>query len=142
MGLLLFLLQEVPYMIMPFIKLKTNPIMEMQESSKILNSFEKIFGTLSMITMFFIISKGSNNIGLILTISTLLLNYIGWFIYFNGYQKKWVMLLFIVIMPPLYYLSIGIWNNNLLLVLVSIIFLSIHFTHVYSNLKENKHDKT
>ena len=32
-GLLLFVIQEIPYIIMPLIKLKTNPIMNMTESS-------------------------------------------------------------------------------------------------------------
>lgn len=136
-GLLLFLLQEIPYMIMPFIKLKTNPIMEMKESFKVLNMLEKLFGTLSMIIMFFVITKGNNDIGFILMIVFLLLNYIGWFIYFKGYQRNWVMLLFLVIMPPLYYMSIGIWKENIILIIISIIFLVIHFTHVYKNLKED-----
>ncbi len=122
---------------MGFVKLETNPIMEMKESSKILNIFEKLFGSLSMIIMFFIISKGSNNIGLILMILFLLLNYIGWILYFKGYQSKWIMLLFIVMMPPLYYMSIGLWKENIVLIIISIIFLSIHFIHVYKNLKEN-----
>jgi hypothetical protein len=135
-GLLLFLLQEVPYMIMPFIKLKSNPIMEMKESSKVLNMLEKIFGTLSMIILFFVVTKGNNDIGFILMIVFLLLNYIGWFIYFKGYQYNWVMLLFIVMMPPLYYMSIGIWKENIILIIISIVFLFIHFTHVYKNLKE------
>ena len=137
LGLLLFILQEVPYMVMGFIKLETNPIMEMKESSKILNILEKILGSLSMMIMFFIISKGSNNIGLILMLVSLLLNYFGWMIYFKGYQKKWIMLLFIVMMPPLYYMSIGLWKENIVLIIISIIFLFIHFIHVYKNLKEN-----
>lgn len=135
-GFLLFLLQELPYVVMAFIDLKTNPIMEMKESSKLLNILEKIGGSLSMMVMFFILTKETNDIGLILMIITLLLNYIGWFMYLKGYQTKWVMLLFIVMMPPLYYMSIGIWTNNMILVIISIIFLFIHFTHVYKNLKE------
>ena len=32
-GIVLFALQEVPYMVMPLFKLQNNPIMNMQESS-------------------------------------------------------------------------------------------------------------
>lgn len=137
-GTLLLMLQEIPYFIMAFIKLKTNPIMTMKESSKLLNVFEKIFGTLSMFIMFFIVTKSKTiNMGLTISIIILLLNYFGWFLYFKGHQSKWIMLLFIVLLPPLYYLSIGVWRNNMILVITSIIFLIIHFTHVYNNLKEN-----
>ena len=43
-GLGLFLLQEVPYMIMPLISLEANPLMEMQDKSVVLNVIEKSLG--------------------------------------------------------------------------------------------------
>ena len=46
LGLLLFLIQEIPYMVMPLFKLETNPIMNMQESSVFLNTCEKVLGSL------------------------------------------------------------------------------------------------
>ena len=33
LGLVLFTIQEIPYMVMPLFKLKTNPIMNMTETS-------------------------------------------------------------------------------------------------------------
>ena len=42
LGIVLFAIQEIPYMVMPFIKLKSNPIMNMTETSEILNSTEVI----------------------------------------------------------------------------------------------------
>lgn len=33
LGIVLFAMQEIPYMIMPFLKLKSNPIMNMTETS-------------------------------------------------------------------------------------------------------------
>jgi hypothetical protein len=39
LGLILFALQEVPYMVMPMLKLESNPIMNRQESSNIILAF-------------------------------------------------------------------------------------------------------
>lgn len=44
MGLALFALQELPYLVMPFIPLKSNVLMEMQDMSPVLNMMEKILG--------------------------------------------------------------------------------------------------
>lgn len=52
-GVVLFVLQEVPYLIMPLLKLRTNPIMNMQESSVVLNTCEKILGSLCIALMAF-----------------------------------------------------------------------------------------
>lgn len=57
LGLVLFALQEVPYMLMPFLKLKTNPIMNMQESFVFLDVCEKILGSLCVFLMTFVIQK-------------------------------------------------------------------------------------
>ena len=51
-GLVLFLLQEVPYMVMPLFHPETNPIMQMTETSMTLDLCEKILGSLCMITPF------------------------------------------------------------------------------------------
>ncbi len=55
LGLVLFVMQEIPYMIMPLLKLETNPIMNMLESSAVLNTCEKILGSLCVALMTFII---------------------------------------------------------------------------------------
>lgn len=57
LGLVLFALQEVPYMLMPFLKLKTNPIMNMQETFVFLDVCEKILGSLCVFLMTFVIQK-------------------------------------------------------------------------------------
>lgn len=147
-GLLLFAVQEIPYMVMPLFKLQTNPIMNMTESSRILDMFEKILGSLCIAFMIFIVNKNSNlflpadgkeKIFFALSVTVLLLNFIGWGIYFSGRQSVFVMMLFIVIMPPLYYFFIGIWRKNILLTVTAVPFLIIHFIHVLGNLRlENK----
>lgn len=135
-------------MVMPLFKLQTNPIMNMTESSRILDMFEKILGSLCIAFMIFIVNKNSNlflpadgkgKIFFALSIAVLLLNFIGWGIYFGGRQSVFVMMFFIVIMPPLYYFFIGLWRKNILLTVTAVPFLIIHFIHVLGNLRlENK----
>ena len=81
-GLLLFALQEVPYMAMPLFKLESNPVMNMQESSAILDIAEKILGSLCIAIMIFLvqenrdlvsIGKGITKIGFYIMIISLLL---------------------------------------------------------------------
>ena len=55
LGLVLFVIQDIPYMIMPLLKLETNPIMNMQESTVVLNACEKILGSLCIALMTFIV---------------------------------------------------------------------------------------
>lgn len=145
-GLLLFAVQEIPYMVMPLFKLQTNPIMNMTESSRILDMFEKILGSLCIAFMIFIVNKNSNlflpadgkeKIFFALSITVLLLNFIGWGIYFSGRQSVFVMMFFIVIMPPLYYFFIGLWRKNILLTVTAVPFLIIHFIHVLGNLRSD-----
>ena len=57
LGLILFAIQEIPYMIMPLFKLKTNPIMNMTETSPCLDTLEKILGSLCITLMLFIVNK-------------------------------------------------------------------------------------
>lgn len=144
LGLLLFIIQEIPYMIMPLIKLENNPIMNMNESSVILNACEKILGSLCIALMIFVVcdekkifSVGEPRELLFFNISVgvLLLNFFGWFLYFTGHQSILVMMIFIVVLPPLYYVFIGLWRNNIILTVTGCIFLVVHFTHVLGNLK-------
>lgn len=147
-GLLLFAVQEIPYMVMPLLKLQTNPIMDMPESSAVLDAFEKALGSLCIAFMLFIVNKDSNlflpangkeKIFFSLSVAVLLLNFIGWGIYFSGCQSVFVMMFFIVLMPPLYYFFIGLWRKNILLTVTALPFLIVHFIHVLGNLRlENK----
>lgn len=144
LGVALFAVQEIPYMIMPLFKLETNPIMNMKESSVILDMAEKILGSLCIAFMIFIVhnnsklflvADGKEKLFFILTVLVLLLNFIGWAFYFGGHQSVFVMMFFIVLMPPLYYVFIGLWRNNMVLTVTGGIFLIVHFVHVWGNLK-------
>jgi hypothetical protein len=143
LGPLLFVLQEVPYMVMPLFKLESNPIMSMEESSLVFDIAEKILGTLCVAAMTFIVSGRTNTIAAAaderaiygkFVLGLLLLNYAGWGLYFSGHQSVSVIMFFIVMLPPLYYLFIGLWRDNLVLVTVGIAFEIVHFSHVWMNL--------
>ena len=108
-GLVLFAIQEIPYMIMPLLKLESNPIMNMQESSLVLNTCEKILGSLCIALMTFVvcdekkllsIRDGYELLFFGISMGILLLNFFGWFLYFTGHQSIFVMMFFIVMMPP------------------------------------------
>ena len=146
-GLLLFAVQEIPYMVMPLFKLQTNPIMNMTESSQILEILEKVLGSLCIAFMLFIVNKDTNlflpaegkeRIFFVLSVIVLLLNFVGWGIYFGGRQSIFVMMFFIVVMPPLFYFFIGLWRKNILLTVTAVPFLIIHFIHVLGNLRLEK----
>lgn len=144
LGLVLFALQEIPYMVMPLVRLEKNPIMEMSESSLFLERCEKIFGTVCIALMMFVIHENADFFSLRtgreqlffgLAVAVLLLNFFGWALYFTGRQSLLVMMLFIVAMPPLFYVLVGLWRSNIPLVFTGSVFLAVHFIHVLGNLK-------
>ena len=107
LGLVLFVIQEIPYMIMPLIKMESNPIMNMQESSQMLNACEKILGSLCIVLMIFVVSDEKKLLSIgepreilffSISIGVLLLNFFGWYLYFTGYQSIFIILFFIVLL--------------------------------------------
>ena len=144
LGLVLFALQEIPYMLMPLFHLETNPIMNMTETSAVLDVCEKILGSLCIALMVFIVHKdatlflianGREKLFFTLAMVILLTNFFGWGLYFTGHQSIFVMMFFIVLLPPLYYVTIGLWRQNVPLTATGAIFLVVHFTHVLGNLR-------
>lgn len=144
LGLVVFALQEMPYVLMPIFHLETNPIMNMTETSAVLDKCEKIIGSLCIALMVFVVQKdavlfslsgGREKAFFILAIILLLANFFGWALYFAGHQSVLVMMLFIVAMPPLFYTAVGLWRQNGPLTVSGILFFMIHFLHVYGNLK-------
>lgn len=144
LGLLLFLIQEIPYMVMPLFHLETNPIMNMQESSTVLNVCEKVLGSLCIVFMIFIVrddvklfsvKSGKELLFFCIVVGIIILNFGGWLLYFAGHQSLAIMMFFIVVLPPLYYVFIGLWRNNILLTISGCVFLIIHFVHVWGNMR-------
>jgi len=142
LGFLFFFIQEIPYIIMPFIKLANNPIMEMFRAYPILNILEKITGISTVIAMIFIINQDTNpfpfdsvkdKLSFLLIIILLLGYYLGWIFYFNGRQDLLLVIAMLVALPPLYYSSIGLWRKNYILVILGIIFLFLHIANVWTS---------
>lgn len=142
-GLLLFLIQEIPYLLMQLIPLNINPIMEMPVNSLFLDVSEKIFGVLCVIVMILIVHKNNKLFSIktkkefiffFIAIAVILLNFLGWTLYFCGLQSVAIMLVFIFALPPLYYLFIGLWRKNYFLIVVSCIFFIIHLSNGFVNL--------
>ena len=142
LGLVLFALQEIPYMVMPLFRMGTNPIMNMTETSPTLDILEKFLGTLCIVLMVFLVHKNATLFSLsegrvffLLAMVILLANFIGWGLYFAGHQSLAVMMLFLVALPPLYYVAIGLWRQNWPLAIVGALYFVVHFAHVFGNLK-------
>lgn len=144
LGLFMFAIQEIPYMLMPLFHLETNPIMNMTETSAALDVCEKFLGSLCIALMIFVIHKNALAFSVVndrekvfftLAVVILFANFFGWTLYFTGHQSILVMMLFIVTMPPLYYVAIGLWRQNTPLAVAGGLFLAVHFFHVLGNLR-------
>ncbi|MDE7244941.1 MAG: hypothetical protein K2O18_13345, partial [Oscillospiraceae bacterium] len=81
------------------------------------------------------IGTGFQKIGFIAAVAVLVLNYAGWLLYFHGYQSFAAIMFFIVLLPPLYYVCIGLWRENWALFVTAAVFEIVHFVHVSGNLK-------
>ena len=144
LGIVLFAIQEIPYMLMPFFHLKTNPIMNMTETSTVMDACEKLLGSLCIAFMVFVVHKNAmvfsvsnsrEKLFFTLAVIILFINFFGWALYFTGHQSIFVMMLFIVAMPPLYYVAVGLWRQNTPLAVIGTVFLVVHFFHVLGNLR-------
>lgn len=103
-----------------------------------------MFGSLCIALMTFVVHKNAvlfsinekpEKLFFVLAIVVLLVNFIGWALYFTGHQTVFIMMFFIVLLPPLYYVFIGMWRKNIMLTAAGGIFLTVHLIHVWGNLK-------
>ena len=106
-GITAFVIQEIPYIVMPLIKPASNPIMNMSNEIKWIGTVQGIFGILSMILL-------------------ILINFIGWILYYMGYQYGWLIIITQFAVVPLYYLFLGLWQRNYLLAGTAVPFFVIH----------------
>ncbi|MCH4201652.1 MAG: hypothetical protein LKF69_01155 [Bacilli bacterium] len=143
LGVLLFFVQELPYMVMPLFNLTSNPIMEMPEASPFLNGLEKILGILSIAILILIVEKDAKWFSLsskkelsffTVAMMMLLINFGGWIFYFAGYQSKALMIVCLVAAVPLYYVFLGLWRKNYVLAITGVLFFIVHVSHVSMNL--------
>jgi len=136
LGFLLFFIQEIPYIIMPFVHLDTNPIMEMQSRFFFLDICEKIGGVACAVLMIFLIKNDAGffslkcvreKISFCAVLLSITLNFVGWGFYFCGKQSTALILALLMAMTHLYYISIGLWRKNFLLSTMGGVFFIAHF---------------
>ena len=56
-GIIAYIIQEIPYLVMPFINLNNNPIMNMEKNYLLLEILQNVFGILSIILLIFVVKK-------------------------------------------------------------------------------------
>ena len=143
LGLAFLVLQELPYIIMPLIPLSSNPLMEMQDQSLLLNVIEKVLGVSCIVTMLFLVRDDAKWFSLgttqekrffCMAILAIAAYYTGWIFYFAGFQSLLLMLCLLVAMPPMYYAFIGLWRENYVLAILGGMFLLAHLANVWNNL--------
>ncbi len=141
-GIIAFAIQEIPYIIMPLVKPEPNPIMNMQNELKWLQTIQGVFGVLSMVLLmlivrddvgFFSLEKTRDKAFFILTLVMILVNFIGWAFYYSGHQYGWLIVISQFAVVPLYYLCFGMWKYNYPLVLIAALFFAIHTINGYMN---------
>jgi len=134
-GIAAFVIQEIPYIVMPLIKPASNPIMNMSNEIKWIGTVQGIFGILSMILLMLIVRDDvklipkettKEKIFLFLMILMILINFIGWILYYMGYQYGWLIIITQFAVVPLYYLFLGLWQRNYLLKGTAVLFFVIH----------------
>ena len=134
-GIAAFAIQEIPYIVMPIFKPVSNPIMNMTNEIKWIETVQGIFGILSMIILMLIvrddvklipIETTKDKTFLFLTILMILINFIGWTLYYMGHQYGWLIIISQFAVVPLYYLFFGLWKSNYLLVGAAVPFFVIH----------------
>ncbi len=134
-GIAAFVIQEIPYIVMPLIKPASNPIMNMANGIKWIETAQGIFGVLSMILLMLIvrddvklipIESTKDKTFLALTILMILINFIGWTLYYMGHRSGWLIIISQFAVVPLYYLFFGLWKSNYLLAWTAIPFFVIH----------------
>ena len=144
LGLVFFVLQELPYIVMPLISLQSNPLMDMQDKSVILNVIEKVLGVSCIIVMLFLVrgdvkwfSLSTSREIFFFSIAMLAIigYFAGWIFYCCGFQGLPLILCSLVALPPVYYTFIGLWRGNYVLTVLGCMFLLAHISNVWNNLK-------
>ena len=134
-GIAAFVIQEIPYIVMQIFKPASNPIMNMTNEIKWIETVQGIFGMLSMILLMLIvrddvklipIETTKDKTFLFLTILMILINFIGWTLYYMGHQYGWLIIISQFAVVPLYYLFLGLWQRNYLLAGMAVPFFVIH----------------
>lgn len=134
-GIAAFMIQEIPYIVMPLIKPASNPIMSVTSEIEWIETVQGLFGILSMVVLMLIVrddikpiprETAKDKTFLFLMVMMILINYVGWTLYYMGHQYGWLIMISQFAAVPLYYLFFGLWKSNYLLVGTAVPFFVIH----------------
>ncbi|MCM1190446.1 MAG: hypothetical protein NC541_14270 [bacterium] len=134
-GMIAFVIQEIPYMIMPLINMNFNPIMNMPNEIPWIEKTQGVFGMLSMLLLILIVKDGNKffsiathkeKVFFAITVFMILINFTGWAFYYLGFQYGWLIVISQFAVVPLYYLFFGLWKGNYLLVGTASVFFVVH----------------
>lgn len=134
-GIAAFMIQEIPYIVMPLIKPASNPIMSVTSEIEWIETVQGLFGILSMVVLMLIVrddikpiprETAKDKTFLFLMVMMILINYVGWTLYYMGHQYGWLIIISQFAAVPLYYLFFGLWKSNYLLVGTAVPFFVIH----------------
>ena len=134
-GIAAFMIQEIPYIVMPLIKPASNPIMSMTSEIEWIETVQGLFGILSTVVLMLIVrddikpiprETAKDKTFLFLMVMMILINYVGWTLYYMGHQYGWLIIISQFAAVPLYYLFFGLWKSNYLLVGTAVPFFVIH----------------
>ena len=146
-GIAAFVIQEIPYIVMPIIKPASNPIMNMTNEIRWIETVQSVFGMLSMILLMLIVrddvkliprETAEDKTFLFLMLMMLMINFIGWILYYMGHQYGWLIIICQFAAVPLYYLFFGLWKRNYLLVGTAVPFFVIHTINGIMNFSVKK----
>lgn len=140
-GIVAFVIQEIPYIIMPLIKPASNLIMNMQNEIKWIETIQGILGMLSMVLLMLVVRDDVRSFSITtkdkvffaLTVLMILINFVGWTFYYLGHQYGWLIIISQFAVVPLYYLFFGLWKSNYLLVGTATLFFIIHTINGFLN---------
>lgn len=134
-GIIVFVVQEIPYMVMPLIKLQSNPIMDMHNEAAWITGLQTSVGILTMLMLMltvkddeyiFSLTATREKISFFFMTMMIVINFIGWGLYYLGHQISWLIVITQFATVPLYYMFYGLWKNNYLIVGSAAVFFVIH----------------
>ncbi|AEG18215.1 hypothetical protein [Methanobacterium paludis] len=136
MGLILYALQLFPNIIWMLAPPVNNVLTKNSSAYPILNIIERVFGIMTVALLILLINKGggiNSSIYIGLAILFLVGYYIAWIFYYKGVVSPWLLIIGLAAMPPLYFLFVGLWMENYVVLIPCVIFGITHIKITCSN---------
>lgn len=128
-GLILYAFQLFPNIIWMLAPPANNVLVKNSSVYPILNMIERVFGIMTVALLIMLLNKGggsNNNLYLGLAILFLVGYYVAWVFYYKGVVSPWLLIIGLAAMPPLYFLFVGLWMNNDVVLIPCVIFGVTH----------------